>query len=236
MNRGRNNKRPTRKGKASNSNANDLMMVHSSRPTGDAETFFPQEDLMRRQSSWLLTQSPPRNLANIIYWVKCNNEKTQMVSNTVPTEFTINFNLSDFTGIAGLTAYFDQYCIYSALVNISFQYTGVTPTALGTMITAIDYDNVANLGAFTAYESYESALTTKVTTSQSVQRLIHPAVAPALYSGSAFSNFGIARTWVDSASPGTPHYGFRSYFISNVGTALYAIFDYVCVFGFRNSY
>lgn len=231
------NRRPRRRSQRRQpQNTNDMMMISSTRSTGAAEVSFPREDLVRRQGSWLLTQTPPRSISNQIHWVKGTNEKSTTISASVPTEFTINFNLSDFTNLAGLAGYFDQFCIYSATVNINFNYTGATPNALGTMITAIDYDNVTFLGAFSEYEAYESALTTKVTATQSVQRLIKPCVAPALYSGSAFTNYGISRMWVDSASPGTPHYGFRSYFISNTGTTLTATFDYHCVFGFRNTY
>jgi len=226
--------RRARQNKSSGQNANDLMMIASTRSTGVADVSFPKEDLLRHQGSWLLTQTPPRSISNQIYWVKATNEKTVTVSASVPTEFTLNFNLADFAYTAPLAGYFDQYCIYSVVVNINFNYTGATPSGLGTMITAIDYDNVAFLGNYSLYEAYESALVTKVTPTQSVQRLVKPATAPALYTGSAFSAFGISRMWVDSASPATPHYGFRSFFISNTGTTLTATYDYHAVFGFRN--
>jgi len=217
-------------------NANDAMMIASTKSTAIGETFFPKEDFFRRQGSWLLTQTPPRNISRQIYWVKSNLELAVTVSASAPTEFNTSFALSGLTDTAGLAGFFDQYCIYSVVVSINFNYSGTTPGGLGTMITAIDYDNVTNLGSFAAVEAYESALVTKVNPTQSVQRLVHPAVAPALYSGSAFTNFGISRMWVDSANTSTPHYGFRSFFISNVGTTLTATFDFAFVVGFRNSY
>lgn len=215
---------------------NDILMVASTRSTGAAEVSFPKEDMVRKQGSWLLTQTPPRSIANQIYWIKGNVEGSATVSASVPTEVNKAFTLSDLTDLAGLTAFFDQYCLYSVIVNVNFNYTGTTPSGLGTMATAIDFDNVANLGTISAIEAFESCLITKVTASQSVQRLIHPCVAPALYGGSTFSAFGLQRSWVDSASPGTPHYGFRSFFISNVGTTLTATYDFTYVVGFRNNY
>jgi len=211
------------------------MMIASTKSTGVADVSFPREDLFRRQASWLLTQTPPRNISNQIYWVKSQLELTQTISASVPTEFNTSFALSGLTDTAGLAGFFDQYCIYSVIASITFNYSGTTPSGLGTMLTAIDYDNVGNLGSFAAVEAYESCLATKVSPTQSVQRLIHPAVAPALYSGSAFNNFGISRMWVDSANTATPHYGFRSYFISNVGTTLTAVYDFTFVVGFRNT-
>jgi len=224
-------KGPSRSG----GSANDRLLVASTKATGSTNTFFPKEDFARRMGSWILTQTPPRVIANQIYWVKAQNQATTTVSTTVPTEFTQAFTLSQFTNSAGLSGFFDQYCIYSALVEVNFNYTGTTPGGFGTMYTAIDYDNVANLASATAYQAYESVLTTKPTVGESVQRLIHPAVAPALYSGSAFNNFGISRMWVDCANTSTPHYGFRSYFVSNVGTVLTATFDMTCIIGFRNN-
>lgn len=216
-------------------NANDLMVIASTKTTASAETTFPKEDLFRRKSSWLLTQSPPRVIGNQIYWIQGKVETSGTVSASVPTEFNFAFHFSDLTNLVGLASFFDQYCIYSVVVSINFNYSGTTPSGLGTMFTAIDFDNIATLGSAALIESYESCLTTKVTATQSVQRLVHPCISPALYSGSAFTNFGLLRGWVDSANTGTPHYGFRSYFISNVGTTLTVNYDFNFVIGLRNS-
>jgi hypothetical protein len=221
--------------RARRANANDLMVIASTKTTSAAEVSFPKEDFFRRMGSWILTQTPPRVLSNQIYWIQGKVETGQTISASVPTEVNFAFHFSDLTNLVGIAAFFDQYCIYSVVMNINFNYSGTTPSGLGTCFTAIDFDNIANLGSATAIEAYESCLTTKVTSSQSIQRLVHPTVAPALYSGSAFTNFGISRMWVDCANTGTPHYGMRSYFISNVGTTLTANFDFNFVVGLRNN-
>lgn len=215
--------------------ANDLEQLASTKANGPAETFFPKEDLDRRMGSWILTQSPPRVIGNQVYWIRGNNQTTQVISTTAPTELGLSFQLSNLTDLVGLAGYFDQYCIYSVTCSINFNYTGLTPNALGTMYSAIDFDNVNTLGTAVAYQAYESLVTTKVTCSQSVQRLIHPAVSPALYGGSAFTSFGLGRFWIDSASTGVPHYGLRMFFISNTGSTLAVIVDTNYVVGFRNN-
>jgi hypothetical protein len=215
--------------------ANDRMQIASTRGTGVAEVSFPREDYARSRVSWALTQTPPRSVGNLIHWVRGCNQSAVTVSASAPTEQTQTFAVSALTDLANLIASFDQFCIYSVVVSINFNYTGTTPSGLGTMYTAIDLDNAANLGNVLLYQGYESVLVTKVTPTQSVQRLIHPCVSPALYGGSTFNAFGIGRFWVDSASPATPHYGFRSFFISNVGTTLTATYDMTYIIGLRNN-
>lgn len=215
---------------------NDLMQVASSRATGSGESFFPQEDLFRRPPSSLITQTPPRSIARQIYWVRGNSARSNAISSSVPTEYNFTFQFNDNTSMSGLTGYFDQYCVYSVTVSVTFQDSSSLPGALGEMITALDYDNTNTLGSANAILAFESAVNTHVSTTQSIQRLIHPCAAPALYSGSAFTDYGVARTWVDSANSGTPHYGFRSYATGNTSTSLIAIFSLSYVIGLRNNF
>jgi hypothetical protein len=211
------------------------MVLASTRSVSAAQNNFPREDLFRRTQSWLLTQSPPRSISNQIYWVQGKVEVNQTISASAPTETNFAFHFSDLTNLAGLASYFDQYCMFSVVVNLNFNYNGATPGALGNVVTAIDFDNIATLGSLSAIEAYESALTSKINTTQSIQRLIHPAVSPALYGGSSFNAFGISRMWVDSANTGVPHYGYRSFFVSNLGTTLTATYDFNFVIGLRNN-
>jgi hypothetical protein len=232
-------RRNSKKGKSARQAVpNDLLMLASVRPVGAADVSFVKEDLYRRQGSWALTQTPPRSVSNQIYWVKANSETTSTVSTSVPMEVNFSFTLQQFPNLVSLSSYFDQYCIYSAIVNITFQLTGSSGSVsgLGTMLTAIDYDNITNLGSFSSLEAYESCLATKVTATQCVQRLIKPAVAPALWGGSSFNAYGISRMWCDSATTTTPHYGFRSFLIGNTAAVLTVNYDIVGILGFRNNF
>jgi len=221
------------------SNAVDQMIVRSSYVVGVAENEFPAQDLLRPMPSWLLTQSPSKNFLNQITWVQAKKQIVTSISNSVPTESNLTFHLSDLPDILGLAGFFDQYCIYAVTVSIhpSFEGAGSTLYTFGTVVTAIDYDNAGTLGSIDAVESYGSAVTHELSPGQGIQRFIKPCVAPALYTSSAsFSGYGVQRLWVDSSVTSVPHYGFRSFFVSNTVSGLSCTFDLNYVIGFRNNF
>jgi hypothetical protein len=215
------------------------MQVASSRTASAAQTQFPKEDLVRRNRSWLLTQSPPRSIANQIYWVRGNFQLAAGtgISNSVPSELNFSFAFSDLVDNVGLATYFDQYCIYSVVITVTANYiaSNTNSTGFGTCTTAIDFDNVTPLGSYPLIVAYESAQTTELTLGTSIQRLIHPCVAQAVYSGSAFSNFAVSRTWIDSTNTSTPHYGFRSIFVNNGVAGFKVDYNASYIVGLRNN-
>lgn len=235
------NRRANKKGSKSSSSTSitDRAIAQSTQVVGRAQVQVPGADFGRRAPSWTLTQTPPRALRNQIIWVQGKYQITQTISNSVPTEKNFTFQFTDLPDLVGLASYFDQYCIYSTTVNLTpdFEGAGSTLYTFGSVVTAIDYDSVSALGAFAQVESYNSAVVTELVSGQSVQRYIKPCVAPALYNtASAFSGYGIQRLWVDSASTGFPHYGFRSIFISNTVSGLSVTFDCNMIVGLRNNY
>lgn len=197
----------------------------------------PQADFDRRVQSWMLSQTPPRNLRNQIIWVQGKLQTTLTISNTVPTENNFAFRFNDLTDLVGLAAFFDQYCIYSCTVNITpdFEGAGSTLYTFGSVATAIDYDNI-NASSFAGVEAFNSCVVCELTPGQSLQRYVKPCVAPALYTtASAFSGYGVQRLWIDSAVTTVPHYGLRTYFISNTVSGLSCSYDFNYVVGLRNN-
>jgi hypothetical protein len=188
--------------------------------------------------SWRLTQSPPRQFLNQICWVQGKTNNIVTISNTVPTEQNYQFSLSDVADLAGLAGFFDQYCIYSVTVSISaiFEGAGSTLYSFGSVVTAIDYDNVASLGSQASLLAFGSSVTTDLNPGQAIQRYLKPCVAPALYNAAAsFSGYGVERMWIDSSVRTVPHYGFRSFFTANTVSGNSVAFDINYVFGFRNN-
>jgi hypothetical protein len=215
----------------------DTEIVKSSVVVGVAENVFPPADLEAPIPNWDLVQRPP-SLRNNITWVQGKLQNIVTVSNSVPTETNIQFRLSDLVDLVGLAGFFDQYCIYAATVSVhpSFEGAGSTLYTFGSIVTAIDYDNVGALGSFDAVASYQSSHIFEMSPGQAVQRFIKPCVAPALYAaGGTFSGYGVKRLWVDSAVTTVPHYGFRSIAISNTVSGLSLTFDVDLVLGFRNN-
>jgi len=232
------NKQKSRRGTRNSSKSVDREITSSSQVAGKGMTLAPALDYTRRQPSFQLVQTPPRNFMDQIHWVRGKVQSTITVSNTAPTESNYTITLSGLVDLVGLASYFDQYCIYSLTANISpsFEGAGSTLYTFGTCFTAIDYDNVTPLGSVSAIEAYNSCVVFEMSAGQSIQRFLKPCVAPALYNSSAaFSGYGVARTWIDSASTGVPHYGFRTFFISNTVSGLSCTVDLDVVVGFRNN-
>lgn len=236
-----NRRKQTRKSRNSGQNSTrttDLAIAQSAQVVGKAFVNTPRQDFSRRTPNWLLTQTPPRDLTSQIFWVRGKRQAVITVSNTVPTEMNFPFAFSDLPNLVGVASYFDQYSIYSVVCNVTcdFEGAGSTLYSFGTCVTAIDYDNVNNLGSLASIESYGSAVTQEFSTGQSIQRYVKPCVAPALYtSGATFSGYGVQRQWIDSASTGVPHYGFRTFFVSNTVSGLSATADFSYVIGLRNN-
>jgi hypothetical protein len=214
------------------------MIALSSQVSGKATVLAPAVDYSRRQPSFQLIQTPPKNFMDQIHWVRGKTQVVNTISTSAPTEANYSFTLAGLTDLAGLNGFFDQYCLYSITVSItpSFEGAGSTLYTFGTCFTAIDYDNVTTLGTSAAIQAYNSCVTFEISPGQSIQRFYKPCVAPAIYNSSAaFSGYGVSRCWIDSAQTSVPHYGFRSLFISNTVSGLSCTYDFDVVVGFRNN-
>lgn len=232
------NRRSSRSSKNRNPSSTDRAIAQSATVVGRAMVEVPSMDFGRRPPSWLLNQQPPRSLRNQLYWVQGKTSTQLTISNSVPTEHNLSFQFSDVTDLVGLAAFFDQYCLYSVTVNITpdFEGAGSTLYTFGQAATAIDYDNVTNLGSLAQILAYSSCVQQEMTSGQSLQRYVKPCVAPALFtSGAAFSGYSVQRMWVDSSITSVPHYGFRSFFVSNTVNGLSVTYDINYVIGLRNN-
>jgi hypothetical protein len=210
------------------------MVASSHHSAAPVSTVMVSQDFNPKVPSWSLTQKPPMNIKSMIYWVQENTQTNfGVASGTVESNYA--FQISAINAVNSYLAIFDQYCIYAVYVrmipNTEYPATGT----LGSLATAIDYDNTNNLGSWTAIQDYGTVNITQVESGVSVERYIEPCVAPALFNaGGAFTGFGVGRYWVDSANSGVPHYGFRSY--TNGSTITYTMLVNVTyILGFRNT-
>lgn len=215
----------------------DHELVRSSRTAGSAVTNFPAEDMLRSAPNMLLTQTPPKNIRGQIHWVQAQYVRVNSLSSSANSEINYSFALSDIANVVGFTGFFDQYCIYAVVITVQCNDVGVSAsTETGRGYTAIDYDNVNNIGSEAAIQAYGTCVTWIPGGGSVQQRLIKPCVAPAYYNtGAVFTGFGVGRCWIDSASPSVPHYGYRSYYAANTvgGINLDHVITYVI--GFRNN-
>jgi len=188
--------------------------------------------------NWALTQVP-RSIRNNITWCIGHLQGVTTISSSVPTEANFSFQLGDIIDLSGLGLFFDQYCIYSVVATLTPRQStpGTGVNSFGTVVTAIDYDNINALGTVSAVLSFQSAMQTELSIGQSVQRYIKPTVAPALYASNnlTLQGFAVGRFWVDSANINVPHYGLRSIYEGNTQNGLVVAYDYTYTLGFRNN-
>ncbi len=156
-------------------------------------------------------------------------------STTVPTTYSLYFALSQFNDVSSLTAIFDQYMI--EYVEVWFQprntiVSGNTANT-GIMHTVVDYDDANTLASVGAAANYANVLVGSGV--EGHYRVFVPHVAAAVYSGAFTSFSNVARRWIDSASTGVQHYGFKA--ICTVTDAIYTWDAFWRVhFAFRNVY
>jgi len=172
---------------------------------------------------------PPRSLNNQVHFVRSTQLVTLTTSTTAITEvntaWTASASLINYTNYL---AVFDQYFLHSVVCNVTnTQGPGGTAT-IPYVVTAIDYDNITNLGSAAALDGFVTANTTLLTSGGTVSRYIEPTVAPTIGSSQ-----GVSRMWVDSVSTGCPFYGFRC-IVSTTSAATVLDLFYEMIWAFRN--
>jgi hypothetical protein len=210
------------------------MVASSHHSAAAASTIQVSQDFRPRAPKWALTQRPPMNISSLIYWVQ-ENTQTNFAVATATVESNFVFQIAAINAVNSYLAIFDQYCIYAVHVRIIPNTEYPASGTLGSLATAIDYDNVNNLGSWTAIQDYGTVNITQVESGVSVERYIEPCVAPAIYNAAgSFTGFGVGRYWIDSANSGVPHYGLRTY--TNGSTISYTMLvNTTYILGFRNT-
>jgi len=194
------------------------------------------DDLQKKTPSWRLTQSPPRGFLTTIHWLQTNVSYVNVgtIATSGITENNYFFQLYSLNAVNSIVALFDQYCIYAVNVRVQAARESGDSGNFGSIATAIDYDNVNNLGSFTALQDYSTCVTSQLEPAVSYERFIKPAVAPVVYqsSGTAYS---VDRMWINCSNTSVQHYGLRLMFSGNTASGLtYNVFiSYVI--GLRNN-
>lgn len=128
---------------------------------------------------------------------------------TVPTFLSANFTFSQIDQSAAWTDLYDQYRI--TLIEV-----WITPRAIPSAnapvqyASVIDYDDSNNLTTYAQALDYPNAVVSTIYDGH--YRKFVPHVAVAAYSG-AFTSFNnVTSPWIDAASVGVQHYGFKAAF------------------------
>jgi len=215
------------------STAVDRSIIGSAKATGSTTNVVASDLLLKRQNFNIVT-SPPKTLGNQSYWAKLSLDILFNMSSISVTESNFAFLASSFNGFANAASFFDQYCIYSVVLTFV---SNMTTGAAVHIMTAIDYDNIANIGvagiqSFTSFN--ESVLGGNG--ADSLIRYIKPCVAPQVTSSNLPVAGGLGRLWLDVAYPGVQHYGIRVVLPIGASTTSGAVGCTVtAIFGFRNN-
>jgi hypothetical protein len=213
----------------------DKQFVSTHHSAARADVLTVPDDLTRRPRNWLLTETPPKNFASMPHWVQDSYETTISISNSAPTYYGLAFLLNAFNALNNMVSYWDQYCIYSAVVRLYTGYVGAQPFSLGEVVTCLDFDNITSLGSYQSYLDYSSADEAVIMPGKSIERFLKPTVTTEVYNGSIATAYGLARTWIDSGSSAIPHYGFRAAFQNNGLSGAAMVVSVTIIAGFRNS-
>jgi hypothetical protein len=217
----------------------DAILARNQRAGTNANLVTCSSDLTTRPVRMVLSQSPPKNIRSLVHWFEIAGANPIIgtgISNSVETYGGFAFALNQISGYASYLAVFDQYCLYS--VNAFIKMNGITTNnsaSTGQFCSAIDFDNNATPSSFASLANYGTSQIVSMTYGLTCQRFIKPCIAEALYSGSAFSDYGVGRAWIDSASADVQHYGLKLAWKNNATSSLTYDFWWTAVVGFRNN-
>ena len=150
-------------------------------------------------------------------------------STTLPTENNFAFTLSQLPQASTFSALYDAYRITKVELkfyprsNVNAGNAGTNYTT--TFHTAIDYDDVSNLGSLNSllqYQTLKSFQSTKYCT-----RTVVPRVADSVYISGVSTGYAENKSnqWLDCASDTVPHYGIRTWLGDVGGLAGAVTFD-----------
>lgn len=156
-----------------------------------------------------LTQQPNRNFRTDPYWMTTQFIYTVPIS-VAPNlnENNIQFALSNTNVNPSAYTFFDQFCIYEVVVGFSVNQSSNGSSYFGDLLTAIDYDDVANLGSVSKLQQRSSINQHQFKAASELIRVVKPCVDISLYN-TPTSSYSTGRLWVDMSNTTTPHYGVR---------------------------
>jgi len=177
-------------------------------------------------------QRIPRQISAQIVWdvVRVSTNSSNSITGIVETNFS--FNLSSHPEQAQWSALFDQWCIPQVAVSFTSTEAPGSTGNVPSLFTAVDFDNVTNLGSVTLIQEFENNQSVLLAPGMSHTRACHPCVKLSL--ASSGSSFGVDKMWCDSSTPGATWFGLRSILgQSGVATVTIAV-QQTLWFAFRN--
>jgi hypothetical protein len=192
-----------------------------------------KSDLIVRPPSNSIPNRVPRSVSNQVFWDVVKSRATVTVSTSAITELNYSAALSAHPQASSFQAIFDQFCI----PQFSVTWYNTTPPGGGQsepiLHTALDFDNIANLGSIANIDDYATCMVKNFPTGSSFTRSVQPCVKPTI---NATSSAGVTKMWLDcSTASSVAHTGIRSIWETIQGsTSLVVVYEITIWFCFRS--
>jgi len=192
-----------------------------------------RSDLSTQPPSNSVPNRVPRSVSNQMFWDVVKSRGTVTVTTSAITELNYSAALSAHPQASSFAAIFDQYCI----PQFSVTWYNTTPPGGGQsepiLHTALDFDNIANLGSLASIDDYATCMVHNFPTGSSFTRSVHPCIKPTINST---ATAGVSRSWFDcSTAASVPHTGIRSIWeIIQGSTSLVVVYEITIWFAFRS--
>jgi hypothetical protein len=162
--------------------------------------------------------------------VKVRSSITTNTGSIVETNY--NWQLSTHPEYTAWASLYDQWCIPQVSVTFMNQEAPGSTSQLPELHSALDFDNVANLGSIQAIDEFGTAAVVTLQPGRGYTRSIRPCLKIA---GSNTTSQAVGREWCDCGVVGTSWNGIRTIFATAaVGTNL-IIVETTLWYAFRNS-
>jgi hypothetical protein len=190
-----------------------------------------RSDLMVRPLSNRNVPSRVPKVINAVVWdmVKVRSSITTNTSSIVETNYSWQMTTHpEYTSWATL---YDQWCIPQVSVTFTSQEAPGSTNQLPEIHTALDFDNVANIGAIQSIDEYQTCAVVTLQPGKSYTRSIKPCIKLA---GSNTTSQMVGREWCDMGAVGSSWNGIRSICATAAGGTNLIIVETTLWYAFRN--
>jgi hypothetical protein len=127
----------------------------------------------------------------------------------------------------------DQWCIPQMSVKLLSAEPPGSLTAVPICYTALDFDNVTNLGSTAAILAFDNARTDAMVDNKSVVRTVRPCLK---LTATSLASAATSQQWCDCAAPTVQWNGIRTMFnaLPSGSTVFNVSFEFTIWFAFRN--
>jgi hypothetical protein len=199
---------------------------------GGYQTVNSSDLRIRPPSNRNVPRSVPRNVAAMMAWdtVKINGSNT--FSGSAILEQNYSFSMSQHPQSSSWLTLFDQYTIPQVTIEWDSTLAPGATTTSPMLYTALDFDNVTNLGTIQRLEDYTTSEAHPMNPQHRFSRSVRPVPKMLISTSSGNSPAGIVGpSWVDSGEPTAPFFGIRSILGIGAGSFNTTITIWYC---FRN--